>query len=289
MKNWIVLILAIFLLFGCVNPPQPPANATSPPPVMTAANNTTLVNATANTSLTLKPIPPGDSVSLDDTVWADYTLRVDGKVLDTTNATLANQSGIYNPARTYAPLKFEVAYNKSIITGFINDVIGMKVNETESFEVDPARGYGLYDPSKVIVVDRYYEKNLSEQVPRAYLESNGVNVTQGAGFQQASGMVFIQNVTNDTVTLFYVLTTGKNFTANGIPQSVVKVSNLTATIEFALDVNRSYLLPDPATGQTKVFTVLGKTDTNITLDGNHPLANKTLDFTVTVVQAERPS
>lgn len=280
MKNWIVLILAIFLLFGCVNPPQPAVNTTSPPAVVTAANNT---------SLALKPIPAGDSVSLGDTVWANYTLVVDGKVLDTTNATLANQSGIYNPSRTYAPLEFEVAYNKGIITGFVNDVIGMKVGETQSFEVDPARGYGPYDPSKVIVVDRYYQENLSETVPRADLESQGVNVTEGAGFNTASGTVFLQNVTTDTVTLFYVLVPGKNFTYNGMPQQVVNVSNLTATIERALDVNKSYVLVNPSTGQTKVFTVLGKTDTNITLDGNHPLANKTLDFTVTVVQAERPS
>ncbi len=280
MKNWIALILAIFLLFGCVNPPQPPANATSPPPVLTAANNTTL---------TLKPIPADSSVSLGDTVWADYTLRVDGEVIDTSNATLANQSGIYKVGRNYTPLQFDVAFNKSIITGFILGIIGMSVGETESFQVDPARGYGPYDPSKVIVVDRYYEKSLYETVPRVDLESEGVNVTQGAGFNTVSGTVFIQNATNDTVTLFYVLTPGKNFTANGIPQRVASVSNLTATIEFALDVNKSYLLPDPDTGQTKLFTVLGKTDTNITLDGNHPLANKTLDFTVTIVKAERPS
>lgn len=280
MKNWIMLVLAMLLLFGCVNPPQPPANATNQPPVVNAANNTTL---------TLKPLAPGDSIVAGDTVSADYTLRVDDKVIDTTNATLANQSGIYNPTRTYAPLQFQVAFNKGLITGFITNVIGMEVNETESFAVDPARGYGPYDPGKVLVIPRYYQKNLSEDVPRAYLEANGVNVTIGTGFNTVSGTVFIQNVTNDTATLYYVLEPGENFTVNGIPQHVANVSDMAATMEFALDVNQSYLLPDPTTGQATTFKVLDKTDTNITLDGNNPLANKTLDFTVTIRAAERPS
>jgi FKBP-type peptidyl-prolyl cis-trans isomerase 2 len=280
----VILLLVISLLaFGCVNPPQPQANATLP--VISAANGT---NATAP-ALAMKPIPPGASVDVGDLVWVNYTLRVDGKVYDTTNATLAAESGIYNMARKYEPLNFTVEFNKGLITGFILGVIGMEVNGTESFTVDPARGYGLYDPQQVVVVERYYEKNLTEVVPRSFLEEQGINVSgsKGAAYNTPYGTVFIQNFTDDTATLVYVLVPGSSFTMNGIPQNVTALSNMTATIEFMLEDGKSYVLPDPRTGQQKLFKVANKTDTNITLDGNSPLANKTLDFTVTLLRAER--
>jgi FKBP-type peptidyl-prolyl cis-trans isomerase 2 len=280
MKTAIVLILAMFLVFGCVNPPEPPANVANPQPVINTANSTTQV---------LKPIPSGSSIDIGDTVWVDYTLRVDGKVMDTSNATLANESGIYSAMRAYEPLRFTVEFNKGMIAGFVLGVIGMEVNETQSFQVDPARGYGAYDPRKVFLVDRYYTKNMSENVPRAYLESIGINASIGSAYETSSGTVFIQNVSGDNVTLFYVLMPGKQFTVNGIPQRIANVSNLTATIEFDLDQNQSYSLPDPETGAPVRFTVLNKTNDTITLDSNHPLANKTLDFTVTVLRAERLS
>jgi FKBP-type peptidyl-prolyl cis-trans isomerase 2 len=71
-----------------------------------------------------------------------------------------------------------------------------------------------------------------------------------------------------------------------MPQRVANVSNLTATIEFMLQQNKSYQLPDPTTGISTPFTVTNKTDTNITIDSNHPLANKTLEFKVTLLDAQ---
>ncbi len=282
MKTYaIMLLLAMLLLSGCTSQPQPAANNTPGSlPVISAANNTLPV---------LKPIPPDSSVDVGDTVSVDYTLRVDGKVLDTSNATLAHEAGTFSPGRQYVPLNFTVEFNKGMIDGFIIGVIGMKVGETQSFAVDPARGYGLYDPTKVVVVQRYYQKPLSEDVPRSYLEARGINISVGAGFNTAMGAVFIRNVTNDTVTLFYVLLPGSEFSTNGIPQKVVGVSNLTATVEFKLEQNETYVLPDPSTGAQARFTVIGKDNDTITLDANHQLANKTLEFTVTMLGAERAS
>jgi FKBP-type peptidyl-prolyl cis-trans isomerase 2 len=287
MKTWIVMILAVLLLFGCVNPPQPPANATQPPAGV--ANSSPTV-APANT--TLRPIAPGDSIIAGDTVWADYTLRVNGTVIDTTNATLANQSGIYNPARTYAPLQFVVAYNKGLITGFVNDVIGMQVNETESFAVDPARGYGFYDPAKVVTIPRYYNMNLFDSAPLSYFTQQGENISEGSAFNTPVGMVTVTNISGDNVTLFYMTldtTPNYTFTNNGIPLRVAKVSNFTALIERTFEVNKMYPITNPSTGTSVGYLVTAKNDTNITLDSNNPLANKTLDFTVTIRAVERPS
>lgn len=280
MRTFAVMLLAALLLAGCTNPPQEQGNSTLP--AINAAGNVTQAPS-------LGPLPPGAAVDVGDRVSVNYTLKVDGEVYDTTNKSLALESGIYSMARAYEPLNFTVEFNKGLISGFILGVIGMQVNETQSFIVDPARGYGLYDPREVLVVERYYEKNLTEVVPRSFLEEQGINVSasRGAAYNTPYGTVFIQNFTTDSATLVYVLVPGTTFSMNGIPQNVTSLSNMTATIEFILEDGKSYMIPDPRTGQARLFKVASKTGTNITLDGNHPLANKTLEFTVTVLSAER--
>ncbi len=296
-----MLLAAGLLLLGCINPNPPATNTTSQPPILSngtvvppantiapPTNATTLpTNATAqppsNLSNSSVPLPPGYPAAIGDTVTVDYTLRVDGKVLDTSNATLANESGILNPNRRYAPITFKEDFNSSMIPGFIIDTVGMTINETVSFQVDPARGYGLYDPKKVLQIPRYYDMNMSEVVPRPYLESQGVNISNGTGYYTNYGTVFIQDYNDQNVTIFYLLSPGQNLTVNGIPEVVTGlVGNLTARIEYALDVNKTYQLPNPTTGAATVYKVLDKTNQTITLDSNNPLANKTLDFTVTM-------
>ncbi|NYZ74548.1 FKBP-type peptidyl-prolyl cis-trans isomerase [Candidatus Micrarchaeota archaeon] len=333
MRSYIVLALLAIVLAGCVNPPVDGGNQTTQPPVMDVApgqNNTgqnVSVQPQQNQSTVLAP---GDSVSLGDHVWVDYTLWVQGKVLDTSNATLANESGILNPNRQYKPLDFEVQFNKGLIDGFIINVINMHVNETVSFDVDPARGYGPYDPAKVIVVprfytaDRYIEQSLYETVPRSYFTQQGINVSNGTGFDTPYGTVFITDFNDENVTIFYLLVPGANITVGGVPQQVVALSNLTAKMELMLEENGTYALPDPILKAAVPLRVVNKTndsivmermlivnrsyklahpytlapttflvkdvaDTNITLDGNHPLANETLHFQVTLLNATRPS
>ncbi len=282
MRYYIALFL-VMLLFGCFEDLQPPANnTTTAPPVIDVEDNTT-PGPSGNVS---QPLPQDYTVDIGDTVWVNYTLWVGGEVFDTNNATLAREAGIYNPYRNYEPFTFQVAFNKGVIDGFVINVIGMRINETVHFSVDPERGYGLHDPTKVIIIPRYYNMSLYEDVPRSYLEQQGINITKGAGFDTDIGTVFIDDFNDENVTLFYILTTGHQFTVNGLPQQVVNMSNLTATIEFMLPENESYYLPHPATGATTLFKVADKNETSILLDSNHPLANKTLEFDVTLLDAE---
>lgn len=327
MRSYIVLALLAIVLAGCVTPPAETGdNATTGTLDVAPGYNNTGQAQNQSTGL-----PPGYTVSLGDHVWVDYTLWVQGKVLDTSNATLANESGIFNPARTYQPLDFDVEFNTGIIDGFVINVINMHVNETINFDVDPARGYGPYDPSKVIVVPKYYTSNrymemsLYETVPRSYFTERGINVSNGTAFDSAYGTtVFITDFNDQNVTIFYILTPGTNVTSEGFPLQVVELSNLTATLELMLDENKTYLLTDPLFRTALPFNVVNKTDqtitlermlvvngsyilphpdtltrtrfyvtdvgdTNITLDSNHPLANETLHFQVTLVNVTRPN
>lgn len=288
---FVIFAAGLLLLSGCVNPPPATGNngttsstlsngtITYPP-----ANTTTTKPAANQSNGSTAPLPAGYTSSLGDNVTVDYTLRIDGKVYDTSNATLANESGIYNPRRQYAPLMFTEEFNKGMIDGFIIGTLGMSINETLKFEVDPKRGYGEYDPKKVFSIPRYYNKSMREVVPRAYLESYNINISNGTGYSTNFGTVFIEDFNDANVTLFYLLTPGDEMTVNGLPEKVDSiVGNLTAKIEYMLDVNKTYILPNPSTGAATMYKVIDKTNETITLDSNHPLSNKTLEFTVTML------
>jgi FKBP-type peptidyl-prolyl cis-trans isomerase 2 len=297
MRNIIIFAVIGLLLFGCINPP-PDGNATNTQPTMNTLNGSVsqptappanLSNASTGTNATAgpKPLASDYSVSLGDNVSVMYSLYIGGKLYDTNNATLANESGMYSPLRTYKPFTFTVLFNKGVIDGFVTNMIGTRINETITFSVDPARGYGPYDAKKIIIVPRYYEKSLYETVPRSYFTERNLSIANGTGFDSPFGTVFAQDVNDENVTLFYLslATPGTSFRYMNMPQQVVSSSNFTSTIELLLNVNSTYSLADPATGQPTRYTVLDKTGQNITLDSNHALANETLYFNVTLIDA----
>ena len=278
MKLIMVSILLAVLFLGCTSSPPQANNTTSTPPVIKPQNNTSLVTPPGTSTL-----PPGYTVDLGDNVSVWYALWVNGTLLDTNNATLANESGIYNPARKYLPFNFTVQFKEGVIDGFIIGTIGMSVNETLYFNVDPDRGYGPWDPKKILVIPRYYNFSLMETVPRSFFEQKGINVTEGAGFETQYGLVFIDSFDEENVTIIYALQKGQSLVVNGIPQKVVGGNNLTVTIEYLLGENETYRVPDPDTGVPKLYTVVSKSNETITLDSNHPLANETLRFRVTLI------
>jgi FKBP-type peptidyl-prolyl cis-trans isomerase 2 len=278
--RYVALLVVLALMLGCIS--TPPASNLS----TNSSNPTVITNGSTNPNGSL--VQP-TVAALGDHVWVNYTLRVDGKVYDTNNATLANESGIYNPQRAYTPLDFDLVLNKGIIDGFVLDIINMHVGETLNFQVDPKRGYGPYDPTKIVVIPRYYNKSLTEVVPRAYFTDRNITIANGTSFDSKYGVVFVQNMDQDNVTIRYMINKGQDILVNGVPQIVANITNDTAVMEFGFEINKTYNLPNPDTGAANYFKVLDKTAENITLDGNHALANKTLDFQVTLLKIERPS
>ncbi len=65
------------------------------------------------------------------TVKVDYSLTVDGELIDSSNGG--------------EPITFEIGANQ-MIPGFEKALIGMKVGEKKSFELAPEDGYGMEDP-----------------------------------------------------------------------------------------------------------------------------------------------
>ncbi len=94
-----------------------------------------------------KTVKAGDNVTVDYTGWFD-----DGTVFDTSNASVAYQAGIYDPAQTYAPISFIVGQNE-VIKGFDDAVVGMKVGESKNITIEAKDAYGEYDTSLIMPVN----------------------------------------------------------------------------------------------------------------------------------------
>ena len=87
-------------------------------------------------------------VTEGNTVKVNYTLTVDGNVVD------SSQEG--------TPLEFQVG-GSQVIPGFEEALMGMKVGEKKSFELSPDKGYGQEDPRAIQAVEK--EKLPSDITP----------------------------------------------------------------------------------------------------------------------------
>ncbi len=254
MKNTIlaVVLLSIALLTaGCTGQPQPQQNAT-----LTAQY--------------------GDMVSVD------YTLRVDGAVADTSLADVARQAGVYDASRTYQPISFRMVLGGQMIDGFVKGIVGMHQGETRNFTVSAADAYGLVDPSKITNQSRYYNMSVYEDVPMDYFVSQNVTPAVGSVFPSVVGYVSVENVTNTTVRIKYLLSPGQQFAMDGLPQTVVNVTNDTLLIRFDVVQGGTYNVTDQSTGAAVPARAVYVDNQTMVIDENSPLAGKDLDFEVTV-------
>ena len=258
---FVILILGIFLLFGCIGQP---ADIKPPEP----GKNTTFE----------KVVQYGDAVAVE------YALILqNGTVYDTNSESVAKGSGIYDPLRKYFPLKFTVTKGVGLIDGFVEGVIGMKEGGKRQIEIPPEKGYGVFDPNKLTSIPLYYEKERFEEVPMAWLKTQNVEIKNDSVFQTNIGLVSIYNFTNETATLEYLLPVGSKFKFNGLPQIVANKSVNSFTIKYDLEEGKDYVTFDSKAGMQKFVRVISINETNVILDENHPLAGQTLIFYVTML------
>ena len=102
-------------------------------------------------------------VSEGKSVKVNYTLTVDGKVVDSSNGR--------------GPLEFK-AGSHQMIPGFEKAVMGMKTGEKKSFKVSPKEGYGPEDPKAIRDIPK--SQLPPEMTPKAGMtltaQSNGQSV-----------------------------------------------------------------------------------------------------------------
>lgn len=290
-KIILLLVLAVILFAGCTN--QLGSNA----------QNTTSLSK---------------SVSMGSDIQVDYTLKLEnGSVIDTSFENVAKANLIFNPSRSYSPLGFKVTLDSGLIPGFVNGLIGMKEGETKTIIVSPEDGYGLYDPSKVYRISKFYKipinytTSVTTEVPLdAFKASNPkVIIQKDMLVQTNAGLVGIEDFDNKTVKLKYYFDVGKEFELNGIPQKVISKNDENITLEYAFEKEKEYTLngipqkvisKENGTISFEITLKEGSTyntaddsgaplsarvnminETSIIVDTNNFLAGKTLYFEVT--------
>lgn len=289
MKNYLLVILIAFVfLFGCTTKAPSSSNSTSTDPkIYLVPVNSSNSSAQVVPNMTLIDIPLNSSAGFGDILSVNYTLFVDGKVYDTNVFSVASEANLSRLPTAFRPLIVPMELNKSMINGFVLNLVGLQAGDSRTFNVSPTQGYGLYDQNKILKVARYQNVSLFETVPISELSRAGINTSVGAGFQTSTGFVFINSTTSTTATLYYLLTPGASLNYQGVPQKVVSVGESEALLEYDLTELSTYRLPHPETGQIQTFTVKSKDNESISLDYNHPLAGKNLTFQVTVLSAKR--
>ncbi|HEY3420326.1 MAG TPA: FKBP-type peptidyl-prolyl cis-trans isomerase [Methanomassiliicoccales archaeon] len=111
------------------------------------------------------------TVATGDTVKVDYTGKLaDGRVFDTSLQSVANDASVpkslsfaLRSNSSYIPLPFTVG-SGSLIAGFNNAVIGMKVGETKTVTIPPSEAYGNLVLSKVTNFNLTETKNVYENM-----------------------------------------------------------------------------------------------------------------------------
>lgn len=119
-----------------------------------------------------------DSVQDGVVVSMEYTLHVDGKLLDSSEGQ--------------GPLLFLTGYG-NIISGLENEMMGMKIGESKDVVVQPADGYGEFDDEAFMEVAK---KDFPKEMP---LEV-GAELTVRDNADNAR-MAFVDSIDGDIVTL----------------------------------------------------------------------------------------
>ncbi|MCE8422845.1 MAG: FKBP-type peptidyl-prolyl cis-trans isomerase [Candidatus Methanoperedens sp.] len=253
-----------------------------------------------------KTVKTGDNISVD------YIGSIqNGKVFDTSIEKIAKENNISKPE--FKPLQFTVG-NGSVIKGFDEGVIGMKVGETKTLIISPENGYGPYNPDLVKAFPIIQE--VPVRFPRMIEVPEEEFNTTFSGVHKKGDVVNIPGTSvsmtikdiSKNVTLSYNFQIGDIIPSSGAPwnETVIKVDDKNVTVAYSVkknetiqlqnrpwtstvvDINNENLvLRHNAIPDTQMPTMFGMikvhfNETSILLDQNHELAGKTLVFNVTL-------
>ncbi len=254
-----------------------------------------------------QPLKEDKIAEAGDLVTFDYVLRVKGEpgIFDTTLRDEAVIENIFDPKKNYTPLKVVVGPGKNdLLNDFDAALAGMREGEEKNLTLTPEQAYGQRRENMTRSVQLFYtvptiqEKPLNEFEPQfgAVKQNDSVNI----GFWKVS----ILNVSTDTVTFRNEVAEGKAFSIlyftiplnptntsvlylEHAPAKITSVNEEAFTYKLNVDKGERYTVRRPAisaeTGAVTLqdpipVTISEVNATHATIDFNHPLSGKTLEF-----------
>ncbi|MHC1680881.1 MAG: FKBP-type peptidyl-prolyl cis-trans isomerase [Methanomassiliicoccales archaeon] len=244
-----------------------------------------------------------DVVALGQTVKVNYIGKLlDGRVFDTSLITVANDDAAYPKTlsftkrsnSSYTPLSFAVGAG-TMISGFDEAVVGMKVGETKTITLTPDEAYGEMDPSKLVTF------HLTETAPllltftaSTFKAEYGVNAAQGLTvsdpvygwdatvyeYDEQADRVTVKNVPTLNA-LYHIYGTGSvgwDVKVTGIDSNADLI-----TLQHQLDEGDSDMIK--GLDGTSTFFLINVDEANGTAVRNYntELLGKSLVFTITIV------
>jgi FKBP-type peptidyl-prolyl cis-trans isomerase 2 len=274
--------------------------------VMLSASTLVIVLYQGNQSATDRIVANGDTIKVD------YTGKVNingvERVFDTSMASVANNASIpkslsftLRDNSSYTPLSFTVG-GGTLITGFNNAVIGMKLGETKTVSIPPAQGYGNQVQSKISNFTLNETKNVFENMSVSQFTAK-YSVAPQAGMTVTDPVykwpvtVLIANSEADMVRVQNAPVQGQQYHIYGNASQEAAGWNITVTtvntaISPAGQITLHHDITDANTGMIQgvdqkgtvfildnVNTAAGTAQRN----ANTELLGKTLIFTITLV------
>ena len=262
-----------------------------------------------------------NAVKNGDTISVDYTGSFeDGKVLDTSNESVAKDNNLFTPGREYKPLQFIVGKG-SAIKGLDEGVLGMKVGDSKTLTIPPEKAYGPVDPRAIQVIPILQNFSATRVIPRineielAEFEDffgRDHKIGENVQLQNTNMNLTILNISSN-VSLSFNHTVGYKISRSGIPwnETVEKIDDKNVTLRVdvkkndmiqlprfpwnttVVDVNnenitlRHNAIPDTIIPNGLRQMKISFNDTSIIIDGNHELAGKTVIFNITLKSIDR--
>jgi peptidylprolyl isomerase len=111
---------------------------------------------------TIEEEPKEKIVELGKTITFDYAAGFDnGTLFDTSFEAAAREAGIYDPDRSYQPIK--TIYGESpLILGLGEALLGMKEDETKNIRVPPDKAYGVFIEDSIRILPKNSIKGTGE-------------------------------------------------------------------------------------------------------------------------------
>ena len=213
-------------------------------------------------------------VEMGDSIQVDYTGKLpDGTVFDTSDPEVAKSAGDYQEGRPYQPLPV-VMGAQSVIKGFEDGLLGMKVGESKTLTIAPENGYGPSDPTKIDVVPQLNDISATQTFERE-IEVPGIqfNITFGTENDVGDTVTVPDSPINltiieigDTVKLSYDMEVGDIVDRRETlwTDEVIEVNSSHIVIRHNVEVGDTIQFPESPWNST----VLEVTETNITLQHN---------------------
>lgn len=254
-----------------------------------------------------------------DSVEVIYTGSfLNGTVFDTNDRITAAENNINK--QSFQSLKFSIGQNM-VIKGFDDAVVGMAVGSKKRVTIQPADGYGEYDPARIQTVplvdeiNKTSEINATVEIPVTFFKNtfgkdpvkDDVVVEPSAGVRYT-----VLELNNATVMLKGGFEVGQRLNASPYWEStVIKIEGDMVTIEqnpeegqiiedqfgtasVSFRNDKIVLTRSPEIGRM-IQTPFGPlkvreiTADEIILDANHPLAGKVLVFDIEITNITKGS